>query len=77
VKLFGAQKKRETAKPQQFSEMMMATFDWQKHKAAISVWCHRRNSLYPRKDDFLKLMRQSLCFFKSDVRVEIIVLYCS
>jgi hypothetical protein len=36
VKLFGAQRRRETAKPLQFLDLMKATFDWQKQKAAIS-----------------------------------------
>ena len=35
-RLFGAQRIREIAKPLQFLELMKATFDWRKHKAAIS-----------------------------------------
>jgi hypothetical protein len=60
------QKRRETAKPLQFLELMKATFDcggntrWR----SVGVRRHEGNSLDPRKDDFLKLMMQSLCFFQ-------------
>jgi len=36
VKLFGVQRRRKTAKPLQFLELMKAMFDWWKHKTAIS-----------------------------------------
>jgi hypothetical protein len=42
---------------------------WRKHKA-VCVKCHKRNSLDPRKDDFLKLMTRSSRFFKRDARLE-------
>jgi hypothetical protein len=65
VKLFGAQRIRETAKPLQFLEWMKATFDCGGNTTQRSVGVRRYegNSLDPRKDDFLKLMMQSLRVF--------------
>jgi len=37
---------------------------------SAGVRCHQRNSLDPRKDDFLKLMRQSSRSFKRDARLD-------
>jgi hypothetical protein len=61
VNLFGAQRRRETAKPLQFLELMTATFECGRKTSQRSpgVRRHERNSLDPRKDDFLKLMMQS------------------
>ena len=66
VKLFGAQKRRETAKPLQFLEQMKATLDCGRstRQQSADVRRHEGNSLDPRKDDFLKLMMQSSLFFK-------------
>jgi hypothetical protein len=65
VKLFGAQR-RETAKPLQFLELMKAAFDCggNTRQRSAGVRCHEGNSLDPRKDDLLKLMMQSSCFFQ-------------
>jgi hypothetical protein len=54
VKLFGAQRVRETAKPLQFLELMKATFDCggNTRQQSAGVRRHERNSLDPRKDDF-------------------------
>jgi hypothetical protein len=65
VKLFGAQRRRETAKPLKFLELMKAKFD-----CGGNTRRHERNSLDPRKDDFLKLMIQSSRFFKRDARLD-------
>jgi hypothetical protein len=64
VKLFGAQRRRETAKPLQFLELMKATFDCGGNttQRSVGVRRHEGNSLDPRKDDFLKLMMQSSSF---------------
>jgi len=43
---------------------------WQKHKAAISRCEASRNSLDPRKDDFLKLMMQSSHSFMRGARLD-------
>jgi transposase-like protein len=45
---------------------------WRKHKTVISGCeaSQRKNSLDPRKDDFLKLMVQSSRFFRRDARLE-------
>jgi hypothetical protein len=72
MKLFRAQRRGETAKQPQFSEMMKAMFDcggniWQR---SASVRCHERNSLDPRKADFLKLMLQSSWIFERNARLE-------
>jgi hypothetical protein len=58
VKLFGAQRRRETAKPLQFLELIKATFDCggNTRQLSASVGHHKRNSRDPRKDDFLKFM---------------------
>jgi len=58
VKLFGAQRIRETAKLLQFLELMKATLDCGGNTRQLSVGVrhHERNSLDPRKDNFLKLM---------------------
>ena len=66
VKLFGAQRIRETAAIFGVDESNVRL--WRKHKAAISD--HERNSLDPRKDDFLKLMMQSSSSFVRDARLD-------
>jgi len=72
VKLFGAQRIRETAKPLQFLELMKATFDCggNTRQRSAGVKRHERNSLDPRKDDFLKLIMQSSPSFKRDERLD-------
>jgi hypothetical protein len=72
VKLFGVPRRRETAKPLQFLELMKAMFDCGRNRRqqSVSVRCHEGNSLDPRKDDFLKLMMQSSRFFKRDARLD-------
>jgi hypothetical protein len=72
LKLFGAQRRRETAKPLQFSELMKATFDCDgnRRQRSAGVRCHEGNSLDPSKDDFPKLMMQSSRFFKSNARMD-------
>jgi hypothetical protein len=68
VKLFGAQMRRENAKPLQFLELMKATFDCGGNttQRSAGVRRHKRNSLDPRKDDLLKLIMQSSSFLKRD-----------
>jgi hypothetical protein len=72
VKLFGAQRRRETAKPLQFLELKKATFDCgentMQHSAGVRR--HEGNSLDPRKDNFLKLMMHYSRFFKKDARLD-------
>jgi hypothetical protein len=72
VKLFGTQRRRETAKPLQFLELMKATFDCGRNtrQQSVGVRRHEGNSLDPRKDNFLKLMMQSSRFFKRDARLD-------
>jgi hypothetical protein len=71
VKLFGGQR-RETAKPLQFLELMKAMFDCGGNTRQRSAGVRGRegNSLDLRKDDFLKLIMQSSCFFKRDARLD-------
>jgi hypothetical protein len=71
VKLFGAQRRRETAKLLQFLELMEAKFDCggNTRQRSTGVRHHEGNSLDPRKDNFLKLMMQSSRFFKRDARL--------
>jgi hypothetical protein len=71
VKLFDAQR-RETAKPLQFLELMKATFDCGENatQQSAGVKRHEGNSLDPRKDDFLKLMRQYSRFITRDARLD-------
>jgi hypothetical protein len=70
VKLFGAQR-RETAKPLQFLELMKATIDCggNTRDRLAGVRHHEGNSLDTRKDNFLKLVMQSSCFFKRDANL--------
>jgi hypothetical protein len=72
MKLFIAQRKRETAKPLQFLELMKATFDCGRNtrQRSACVRRHEGNLLDPRKDDFLKLMMQSSHFIKRDARMD-------
>jgi hypothetical protein len=66
MKLFDAQRRRETAKPLQYLELIKATFDCGRNirQRSAGVRRHKGNSLDPRKDDFLKLMMQSSHFLK-------------
>jgi hypothetical protein len=72
VKLFGAQRRRETAKPLQFLELMKATLDCGGNttQRSAGVRFHEGKSLDPRKDNFLKLMMQSSSFFKRDAKLD-------
>jgi hypothetical protein len=71
VKLFSAQR-RETAKLLQFLELMKATFDCggNTRQQSAGVRPQEGNSLDLRKDNFLKLMKQSSRFFKRDARLD-------
>jgi hypothetical protein len=72
MKLFSVQRRRETAKPLQFLELMKAMFNCDvntTHRSA-GVMHHEGNSVDPRKYDFLKLMMQSSHFFKRDARLD-------
>jgi hypothetical protein len=72
MKLLGAQSRKETIKPLQFLELMRTIFDCggisRQHSAGMR--CHERNSLDPRRGDFLKLMMQSSRVFMREARVE-------
>ena len=63
---------KETAKPLQFLELMKATFNCggNTRQRSAGVRRHKRNSLDPRKDDFLKLMMQSSHSFIRDARLD-------
>ena len=77
MKLFGAQRIRETAKPLKFLELLKATFDCGGNtmQRSAGVRRHEINSLDPRKDDFLKLMMQSLSSFVRDAKTGLFVSY--
>jgi hypothetical protein len=64
VKLFGVQRRRETAKPLQFLELIKATFDCGRNtrQQLAGVRHHKGHLLNPRKEDFLTLMMQSSFF---------------
>ena len=70
MKLFGAQRIRETAKPLQFLELMKATFDCggNTRQRSAGLRRHERNSLDPRKDNFLKMMMHSSSFLVRDAK---------
>jgi hypothetical protein len=73
VKLFTAQRRRETTKLLQFLESMKVTsgYDRNTRQQSVSVRCHERNSLDPRKNYFLKLMIESPRFlFSRDTRLK-------
>jgi hypothetical protein len=72
VKLLGAQRRRETAKPLKFLELRKATFDCggNTRQRSAGVRRHEGNTLDPRKDDFLIFMMQSSRFFKRDARLD-------
>jgi hypothetical protein len=72
VKLFGVQRRRETAKLLQFLELMNAAFDCGGNttQRSAGVRHYGGNSLDPSKDDFLKLMVQSSSFFKRDATLD-------
>ena len=72
MKLFGAQRIRETAKPLKFLELMKAPFDCggNTRQQSAGVRRHERNSVDSRKDDFLKLMMQSSSSFVRDTRLD-------
>jgi hypothetical protein len=65
VKLFSAQRRREIAKLLQFLALMKAKFDCGRNtrQRSAGVIGHKGNLVDPRKDDFLKLIMQSSCFF--------------
>ena len=72
MKLFAAQRRRETAKPLQFLELMKRTFDCGKNtrRRSVGVRRHEGNSPDPRKDDSLKLMMQASHFFKRHTKLD-------
>jgi len=72
MNLFGAQRRRETAKPLQFLELMKTILDCGRNtrQRSAGVRRHEGNLLDPRKDDFLKLIMQSSRFFQDKL------LYC-
>jgi len=72
VKLFGAQRIRETAKTLQFLGLMKATFDCggNTRQRSAGVRRHERNSLDPRKDDILKFMMQFSRSVMRDARLD-------
>jgi hypothetical protein len=72
VNLFGAQRRKETVKLLQFLEVMRTMFDCggNSSQQPAGMRCHERNSLDPRRGDFLKLMMQSSQGFKREARVE-------
>jgi hypothetical protein len=77
VKLFGVQRRRETAKPLQFLELMKATFDCggNTRQQSAGVRHHEGNSMDPRKEDFLKLMMHSSRFLKERRKTGLFVSY--
>jgi hypothetical protein len=70
--LFGEQRRRETAKPLQFLQLMKAKFNCSGNttQRSAGVRHYEGNSLDPRKDNFLKLIMQSSHFFERDVRLD-------
>jgi hypothetical protein len=72
VKLFGPQRRRETAKLLQYLELIKATFDCSRNTTQQSAGLrrHEGNSVDPRNNNFLKLMMQSSRFFKIDARLD-------
>jgi hypothetical protein len=77
VKLFGAQRRRETAKPLQFLELMKAMFNCggNTRQRSAGVRCHEGNTLDPRKDNFRKVMMQSSRFFQERRKTGLVVSY--
>jgi hypothetical protein len=55
MKLFGVQRRKETAKSLQFLELMKATFDCggNTRQQSAGVGRHEGSSMDPRKDNFL------------------------
>jgi hypothetical protein len=72
MKLFGAQRIKETAKLLQFLELMKTTFDCggNTRQQSAGVRGHDGNSLDPIKDNFLKLMMHSLNSLRRDARLD-------
>ena len=72
MNLFGAQRIGETVKPLKFLELMETPFDCggNTRQRSAGVRRHERNSLDPRKDEFLKLMMQSSSSFVRDARLD-------
>jgi hypothetical protein len=64
VKLFGAQRRRETAEPLQFLELMKSTFDCVGNKAAISgCEASRRKFTGSKKGRFPEIVDAVFTFF--------------
>jgi hypothetical protein len=72
VKLFGAQSRRETAKLQQFLELMKATFECGRNTTQRSecVRRHEGNSLDPRRTISWNWWCSLQVFFKRDARLD-------
>jgi hypothetical protein len=79
VKLSGVQRRMETTKPLQFLQLIKVTFNCGKNtgQQSASVRHHKRMSLDPGKDDFLKLMLQSSVFSRQtqDTGINLTVLF--
>jgi hypothetical protein len=77
MNLISMQRRRKIAKLLQFLELLkaMSYCDGSTRQQSVIVGCHKRNSLDPRKEDFLKLIMQSSRFFKRDATLDYIVLY--
>ena len=75
--LFGAQRIRETARPLPFLELMKATFDCggNTRQRSAGVRRHERNSLDPKKDDFLKIDDAVFKFFRERRKTGLFVSY--
>jgi hypothetical protein len=66
VKLFSADRRKETTKLLQFLQLMKETFNCggNTRQRSASARTHERNSMDQINKDFLKLMMQSSHFFK-------------
>jgi len=76
VKLFGAQRIRETPKPLQFLELMKATFDCGGNKAAISgCEASRKKFTGPKKGRFPETDDTVFAFFHERRKTGLFVSY--
>jgi hypothetical protein len=77
VKLFGAKRIKETAKPLQFLELMKATFDCGGNttQQSAGVRSHEGNSLDPRKEECPEIDDAVFAFFKERCKTGLFVSY--
>jgi hypothetical protein len=77
VKLFGAQRRRETAKPLQFLELIKAKLRlWQKHKTAISrCEASQRKFTGPKKGRFPEIDNAVFTIFQERCKTGLFVSY--